>query len=123
MEVEQKRMKRELKRAELRSQEQQKVKDLDVLGMARHELGLKQPDADSTVHTGTGTMNWKHGEGQGSDQGSQAGAAEEEDDDRDLTSSVHALENTSGYYAECTEGPPVEPMHAHAHSESCQCEN
>jgi hypothetical protein len=50
-------------------------------------------------------------------------SAEEEDDDRDLTSSVHAVENTSGYYAECTEGPPVEPMHAHAHSESCKCEN
>ena len=45
MEVEAKRIKREHKRAEKRAEEQNKIKDLDILGMARHELGMGDPSA------------------------------------------------------------------------------
>ena len=58
MEVEQKRQKREQKRAQKRSEEQKKIEDLDILGMARHELGITQQNADPNLES----MNWQHGD-------------------------------------------------------------
>jgi len=76
MEVEAKRLKRERKRAEKRAEEQKKIEDLDVLGMARHELGIAQPNADPNLQQ----MNWQHGNDDGDGEGGEGGAQEEEDE-------------------------------------------
>lgn len=97
VEVEQKRLQREQKRAQSRSDEQKKVGDLDVLGMARHELGIAQPNADPKA----ASMNWKHGEGGNGDGDEEGGggAADEEDDGGGFLSFVKWL----------TAGPKVPP--------------
>ena len=47
---EKRRLKREQKRAQSRLAEQKETKDLDVLGMARYELGLKEPEKEKFSH-------------------------------------------------------------------------
>ena len=50
MRDEKRRLKREQKRAQSRLAEQKETKDLDVLGMARYELGLKEPEKEKFSH-------------------------------------------------------------------------
>ena len=74
MQDEARRLKREHKRAQKRVDEQKKVDDLDVLGMARHELGIKEEDP---AKPNASSMQWQHG----ADDDSEQHTPHEEEDD------------------------------------------
>lgn len=80
-EVELKRAKREQKRAQKRSEEQKAIADLDILGMARHELGIVQPEDNQASTKNLNEMQWSHGGGSGGEDGKEGAAAAEEDEE------------------------------------------